>query len=286
MRIPFIIAIVSACLVAPASSRADETARAASTDVVVAGGGGQYEVRLHPSLITSLHFSNEVERVLASNQEDFTIRQMGNAVAIRPNRADTAATGNVIITTESLRITVILKVVDAAADAHAGITFKVAEAEEELERRIQLEVERRLTAERTRLAERVQQGIAEQIFAGFEARRLRAIERNGANVIVKVPEVIRVGDDAYLRFTIQNRSGSTYRLTDVTVTAGDDDRAGLVVFDGRRVPGPMLGQVPAGQSADAIVVVRDAGTIRGPVALEISESGGARAVRVKGIELQ
>lgn len=276
------------CLLVSATAHADDRAgRATSTEVLVSGGSGQVEVLLHPSIITSLFLPEPIKRVLASDQKNFTVREMGNAVAIKPLVADTKLTANVVITTETLTLTVILRVTDDAREAQGQVTFKRAEVEEELQKRIDAEVERRLAASQAAMKKQIEQAIGERVFQRFESSTLRAIERNDSHVIVRVPRRVRVGADSYLFFRIQNRSDAVYKLARVEVIAAGHDLAGAVVVDGKTAHGPVLGEVAPGGSVEALVVVRNVDRIKTSSAeLTVSEAGGRRRVRVEGVEVR
>jgi hypothetical protein len=287
MRLASII-IAALAVALPVEAGADAPPRATSTDVAVPAGGGQYEIRVNPELITSLFLPEPIDRVLASNQKDFTVRQMDDtSVAVKPNKADPKLTGNVVITTASLRITVVLNVVDDPAEAHAQVNFRKAEVEEALQKRIDAEVERRLAEARANIEREVERRIAARIYQRFGQDRLTAVERNSDNVVVRVADAVHLGSDVYLRFEIQNRSGSVYRPTRIAVKSGGKDVGGTVVFAGKVARGPVLGEVPAGGRATALVAVRGTDDLaEDEVSLELAESGGKRAVRVGGIRVR
>ena len=279
--------IAALCLLATPARGDDRSGRAASTEVLVSGGSGQVEVLLHPSIITSLFLPEPIKRVLASDQKNFTVREMGNAVAIKPLVADPKLTANVVITTETMTLTVILRITNDPREAQGQVTFKRAEVEQELQTRIDAEVEKRLAASQAAMKKQIEQAVAERVFQRFESGTLRAVERNDDHVIVRVPRRVRVGADAYLFFRIQNRSDAVYKLARVEVVAAGHDLAGAVVFDGKTARGPVLGEIPPGGSADALVVVRDVDRIKTPAAdLTVSEAGGRRQVRISGVEVR
>ncbi len=255
--------------------------------VMVSGGSAQVEVTVHPSIITSLLFPEPVKRVLASDQKHFAVRTMGNAVVIKALRADPTIQANVVITTATLSVTVVLRVTDNASAAQPQVAFKKAEVEAELEKRVEREVARRMAATKAAMNSRVREAIAVRVAQRFEARSLRAVERNGDNIIVRVPRRVRVGADTYVFFRIQNRSDRTYQLARVEVVAAGHDLAGGVVFDGKPARGPILGEVPPGAAVEALVIVRDVNRIKTDAAtLVVSEAAGRRRVRVRGVEIR
>jgi hypothetical protein len=77
------------------------------------------------------------------------------------------------------------------------------------------------------IRERADALIAERLLKRNETIALSVHERNDDHVIVHVTRGVLVGDDGYLVFDIENRSGNAYRLTGVRVQA-----------DGRDVHGP------------------------------------------------
>lgn len=277
------IAIAMALATAHTRTHADEPP---PTEVVVSGGAAQVELATHPKLITSVFMPDPIDNVLASDKENFTVRRMGNAVAIRPKRVDTTLRASVTIVSKTLRITVLVSVVERPGDAQGQLTIRKAEVERELQERIDREVEQRLAAARAQMGDEIEAAIAVRVFRRQEEHRLGAVDRNG-NVILRVLRLLRVGDHAYLRFSIQNRTRSTYRLHRVRVVAGADAIGGQVVFAGALAQGAVLGTVAPAATREALVVVRDADQVAGgTITLEIAEAEGQRAVRVGGVRVR
>ena len=272
------------CALSPAAN-ADER-RAGSEPVLVGPGGGEFTVTTHPSLITSLFLGEPVKQVLASDQKNFTVRKLGNAVAVRPRVVNRALRANLIITTATMRLTILLRVTDDAKQADAQVVFRKASVERDLQKRIDAEVKRRMAGERARLKNDVERAIARRVYTRYGQRVLHAIERNNANVIVMVPRVVWVGNDAYVFFRIHNRSGRAYQLARVRIVADKRNRAGTVVIVGGVAKGPVLSRVNSGDKVSGLVVVRGAAKLkRKRLSLSVAEAGGKRSVAVEEIDL-
>ncbi len=132
--------------------------------------------------------------------------------------------------------------------------------------------------------------IAERILHRREVRKLKAIERNDDNVIVRVSETLYLGDDAYLVFNIQNRDNTPYRLATVEVLAGDKDVARTVRFTSTAAETAgkgILGVVAPGGTGDGVVVVPHAADVLDKsLTLVVAEPKDAGKVSVDRIELK
>jgi hypothetical protein len=105
------------------------------------------------------------------------------------------------------------------------VTFKRADVEAELERRIAEKVKARTAELEAKVAAMQQQMdaelpkladglIAARILKRRDLRTLDAIERNDANVVVETKDVLFLGDDAFVTFEIENRNKAPYRVAD------------------------------------------------------------------------
>ncbi len=284
----------------PAHSKPAPGKSAASREFLVEGDGGAYQVPVHPDFVTVLYFPDSVIKAQASDQKNFTISAMGDTISLRPVSTDVATRANLNVVTKSMKVTVILEVAASPDQAVAQVFFKPASVEREMRERVAAEVDRRVAAleaaQKKRLAalpdqirSRADRELASRMLARHQELKLKAIARNDANVIVRARRAVLIGDDAYLFFEIQNRSGRNYRLERVALQRGTGDLASLVEFE--KSPGEatakLLGVIPDASRRRGVVVVRDADRVGASrLTLVVAEPGGKNEVRVGGIELR
>ena len=115
-------------------------------------------------------------------------------------------------------------------------------------------------------------------------------------MVVRIKEVLYLGEQAYLIFEIENLARSAYRLASVQVlTPGDGggkpaDHAGVVRFSStaaEAVGAGMLGVVAASGKGRGVVVLPRSAALRGAsLRLVVSEPDGRSKVEVGGIVLE
>jgi hypothetical protein len=306
-----------AALAAPASARAQPApARAqpapapapapkGELEVLVPPQGSAAEVPLHAGTVCILVFPEKLasQTMAGSGAADFELQPWNeSSVAVRPTSAKAApATLALVTTTGLVRVNVTLRVVPASEPALTLVRFKAASAAEAFEAQVQAEIERRVAPIRKRLAREQQEldtqirrgadrMLAEQILRRSEILKLKSHARNDDHVIIHVWRAALLGDDAYLAFQIENRSGSPYPLASVRVLANGRNVAGgayLPIGPAVRDPA-LIGVVASGATASAVVVVPLAqALLRRPLTLEISKPDGRGIVRADhGIELR
>jgi len=273
---------------------------AASREFLIEGTGGAFEVPVHPDFVTVLYFPDSVVKAQASDKKNFTISAMGDTISLRPTTADTKTQANLNVATKSVKVTIILRVAAKPDLALAQVFFKKASEERTFRDRVEAEVARRiagiksdyeakLDAMPAHIRKRADRELADRMLRRHETVRLRAIERNDANVIVRAKRAAFAGSDAYLFFEIQNRSGRVYRLGRVEVKRGTENLAALVRLES--TPGKaergVLGAVPSASRRRGVVVIRDADRLGGKAfTLVVAGPGGKNEVRVAGIRLR
>ncbi len=263
--------------------------------------GGSYEVPVHPDYVTVFYFPDKITKAVASDPKSYEVKSLGDtSLAIRPLSAS-AKPANLNIATASIHVSVVLSIASDRAKALTQVTFKRADVEAEVQKRIDAAVaartkeledkvaamKRQMDADLPQVAEGL---IAERILHRRELRKLKAIERNDDNVIVRVTEALYLGDDAYLVFNIQNRDNAPYRLATVEVLAGDRDVGRSVRFTSTAAETAgkgIIGVVAPGSFGDGVVVVPHAADVVGKsVTLVIEGPKGAGKVSIDGIELR
>ncbi|MBK9036984.1 MAG: DUF2381 family protein [Myxococcales bacterium] len=263
--------------------------------------GGSYEVLVHPDFVTVVYLPDKIDKALASDTVSYEVKPIGaTSLAIRPLKPD-AKPANLALSTASMKVTVVLRLAADRDAAMTQVTFKRADVEAELERRIAEKVTARtaeleakiaamqaaMDAELPKLADGL---IAARILQRREVRKLDAIERNDANVVVETKDVLYLGDDAFVVFEIENRNKAPYRLATVAMQDGARDVAGVVRFtsDAAETAGAgVLGVVRPGGRGKGVVVVRRATDLNGKrLTLVVSEPGGRGKVAVDRIVLR
>jgi hypothetical protein len=274
---------------------------AASREFLVEGTGGAFEVPVHPDFVTVLYFPDEVTKAQASDKENFTISAMGDTISLRPVAgAKTKIKANLNVVTKSIKVTVILRVAATPEDALAQVFFKQASTERVFRKRVKNAVDAELAGMRrehqAKMADLTKairtstdQELAQRMLERHQVNKIKAIERNDRNVIVRAKRVAFVGSDAYLFFDIQNRSGKPYRLARVALERGTEDMASLVKFE--KAPGEasaeLLGIVPDASRRRGVLVVRDADKLGNTsLTLVVAEAKGKNEVRVSRIKLK
>ena len=230
----------------------------AATEFFVERSGGGYEVTVSPQFVTVFYLPERATRALASNQKDFVITIMRDTVVVRPTKDERGLTANLNIDMKSMRISVVLKV-GKPEEAMAQVIFSKAKEKAEIDRKVdEALAPLRAELERTRaqLQEEVRAAadgaIADAMAQGYSEVELEGIARDDANVIVRVPRTVRIGDSLYVQFTLQNRGGTPYLLRDATLVQGGKVISGRTSFLPRE---GSLGKVVAGESGRGVLVV-------------------------------
>jgi hypothetical protein len=230
----------------------------AATEFFVERSGGGYEVTVSPQFVTVFYLPERAIRALASNQKDFVITVMRDTVVVRPTKDERGLTANLNIDMKSMRISVVLKV-GKPEEAMAQVIFSKAKEKAEIDRKVdEALAPLRAELERTRaqLQEEVRAAadgaIADAMAQGYSEVELEGIARDDANVIVRVPRTVRIGDSLYVQFTLQNRGGTPFLLRDATLVQAGKTIGGRTSFLPRE---GSLGKVVAGASGRGVLVV-------------------------------
>lgn len=311
MRRWMVVAIAVAVGAVPARSDAQsagsataQTARGEST-VLVPPQGGTARIPVTPNTNVLLTFPEPLTKRAVVSTADWEIRDFADAdgVFVRATSA-TAKDTTLALTTKSgaIKVNVTLTVARSPGDALTLARFKASTAEEAFLSAVQAEVERQTATLRaevaeikraitTKMRERLDDMIGRRVLARDEQITLDAHDRNDENVIVHVERVRFLGEDAWLVFEIQNRSGAPYRLAKVEVRApGGKDHAGQVSvlsMLGDDDSG-VLGVVGAGARGRVAVALRKVDNLLAkPLVLTIREPAGRGEVTVRrGIVLR
>jgi hypothetical protein len=281
---------------ASAQPRPSGIAQGSEAEFLVPPQGGAFDVPVHVRAVCILSFAEKLSKQALASSPDFEIKLWGDdGVAIRA-LSDSAKPTTVAVATGSgsVKVNVTLTVVPPEKPAYTLVRFKAVSAEEAFEAKLKTEVARRvapLEAELGKLRQNLEAHIrdradgllAERLLRRNETFPLSAHERNDDGVILHVTRGVMVGDDGYLVFEIENRSGNAFRLSGVAVQA-----------EGRDVQGPsrltlpsndrdqtVIGVVPPRTTGHGIVVVRAVDQVLGKsLAVTVSGPSGSQAIRV------
>jgi len=291
-------ATLTAVLLQSRPLAAQESAQART---ILVDEGGSYEIMVHPDYVTVLYLPDKIQKALASDTTSYEVKPIGaTSLAIRPLKAD-AKPASLALATDTIKVSVVLRIAPTRDQAMTQVTFKRADVEAEVERRIAAGVAARTaeleakiaTMQKTMDAElpKVADGlIASRLLQRREVRKLGSIERNDDNVVVEATEVIYLGEDAYVVFRIENRNKAPYRLASVQIKDGSADHAGVVRFvsDAAEAAGAgVIGVVRAGGQGQGIVVVRRSGDLLGKrLDLVVAEPQGRGKVTVDRVVLR
>ncbi|HWO20499.1 MAG TPA: hypothetical protein VNO30_17135 [Kofleriaceae bacterium] len=295
MPIVCLVLLVQPAAAQPAKSEAEH---------LVPPQGGAVDVPVHAGEVCILSFPEQVARkAITSSQGELEINPWGDdGVAVRAVHDKVHATTLALATVSGqVKVNVTLRVVPRTEPALTLVRFKPASAEEAFAAQVAAEVARRVAPIEARLAKdrkeldatirRHAEGlIAERLLGRNEIVRLESHARNDDHVIVHVRRGLLFGEDGFLIFEIENRSGAAYRLASVRVLAGGRDVAGETRLASSAIDRDtaLIGVVPAGATARGIVTVRSANAVLNrPLALELTMPEGRGTIRAdRGIVLR
>lgn len=210
-----------------------------------------------------------------------------------------AGPGNMTITTKSgVKISIAVSVVPDKAEACSFVTIDLVTEAEAFTRRVDLAVEERtlaleqeLSALRRELDERVRSRIDDELARRSVVRRslerANHVDRSADDLIVRVGEILYLGDGAVIAFEIQNRRKATVTVEAVSLIGKRGDEAAAVALD-RAPAGSGLGQVTGNGVTRGTVVVRSVARLRDQkLTLTVRPAAGQGGpVAVKGVVLE
>ncbi len=297
----FLAIVVAATALLAVAAPAAHAQDAGQARTILVDEGGSYEVLVHPDFVTVVYLPDKIDKALASDTQSYEVKPIGaTSLAIRPLKGD-AKPANLALATSSIKVSVVLRIAPTRDQAMTQVTFKRADLEAELERRIAAEVTKRTAELEAKVAAmqrqmdadlpKVADGlIAARVLQRRDLRKLDAIERNDDNVVVETKDVLFLGDDAFVTFDIENRDKAPYRLAAVAMLDGTRDAAGIVRFtsDAAETAGAgVLGVVRPGGHGKGVVVVHHAADLVGKkLTLVVTQPGGKGKVAVDRIVLR
>ena len=272
-------------------------------EFLVAPGGGAFEVPIHLDTVLILTMPGPISKSALGSSSAFEARFWSDdGVAVRALDERVTSSTLALATVDGVtKVNVTFRVVPLHEEAQTLVRVKAATQEEVIEARVAAELEKRLapklaaiTAREAKLEEliraRAEVVMAERILRRNGTVALGAHARNRSAAIAHVRRAFIVGENAYLLFQIENRSGASYRLASIRVQGPDGlDRAGLVALSvGPGKDPKVIGAVPAGTVANGVVAVRRYEAVKGkPLTMTLSEPGNAGAITLtSGIEIE
>ena len=209
------------------------TTRKQEAEFLVPPQGGAFDVPVHAGAVCILSFAEKLGTKALASSPDFEIKSWGeDGVAVRATGTGAKTTTLALATANgAVKVNVTLTVVGADQAGLTMVRFKGATAEEAFAAQLEAALKRRMAPLEAELA-RVKQDldakvrdradglVAERLLKRNEAIALSSHERNDDHVIVHVARALLLGEDGYLVFEIENRSGAAYRVARVGVEAG------------------------------------------------------------------
>lgn len=255
------IAIVAAASLISATAAAQKKSAGASQEFVVEGSGGGYEVLVSPTFVTVFYLPEKVTRAFGSNQKDFRIDMLRDTVVVRPLTNQPGLTANLGIDTKKMKINVVLKVVSNPDEALSQVIFTRATAKAEVDKKvaelvepIKAEYDAKQRDLESAVRARAQDEIADAMLREFQLAHVNALARSSDNVVLRVPRAIRMGEDRYVYFTVQNRGSAPFVLASVALRQDGKELTGVRVTFLPRAEG-VLGKVDAGQHGSGVIVI-------------------------------
>lgn len=275
----------------------------AEAEYLVPPQGAAADVPVHAGQVCILSFPEKMAPRALASSSDLEIKPWGDdgVGVLAINEKMSPATLALATTSGSIKVNVTVRVVPKTQPALTLVRFKPASQEEAFEAQVAAAVERRVAPLEARLAamrkeldgtirRRAEGLVAERMLNRNEIVKIEAHARSSDHVIVHVTRGLLFGDDGFLVFEIENRSGAAYRLATVRVLTDGRNVAGetrLVSSAIDRDPA-LIGIVAAGATARGIVTVRSVNSVLNrPLVLELAMREGRGAIRVdRGIVLR
>ena len=277
-----------------------EAAAQRTCQFAVPPSGASIDVALHPAYVTSIDiWENLREKASGSlGPPNYEVRPMSaRTLLIRPLRLD-APPGNITLPTVSgVKVVVAVTVIADATLACSLVTVELVTEAEAFQRRVDDEVARQtatmaadLATMRAELADRVRAGIDQELATRALTRRslvsARSIARSPDDLVVRVGQVLYLGDGAIVAFEIQNRRRATVSLAAVALRGrGDGDLAAAVALEGGPSPDG-IGRVAGNGVTRGVLVVRSVASVRGANLTLIVTPAAGPTVRVPGMRLE
>jgi len=283
---------------------AGNAAKPGEATVLVPPQGGTADVAAHMNTNVLLTFPSPIASKVVGWSRDWDVKEFTDGILVRAN-SDKAAPATLALATRDgqIKVNITLRVVPASEQGMTLVRFVSASAEDAFRAAVDVEVEKRTAPLRAELAaskkaldakvrDRADRMVAAKLLRRLEHVSLKGHARNDDNVIVHLKRAVFLGDDAYLLFDIQNRSGSAYRLARVLVRGprGSDHTgpASLSTSALDAADEGLIGVVAGGSTGTAVVVLRQVDSVLGqPLTLTVEQPAGRGRITLdRGIVLR
>ena len=249
-----------------------------------------YTIDVHPQILTVLHFPSEVRVAYCLDgpgHAEITHHQY--SVTVRPDRRRRHAGINV--TTASNHVGLLLRVVEKPEDAVLQAHFRDQDVAAEIERRVSEAIaqrraaleaalsarEQRVAAKEQRVSEIVRRAVLQQVAdglrRGFRARSIVHITRRD-NAILRMHQVVHIGDDVHVFVSLKNRRGTPLIIDDVAFIIDGVSRPAILSLPARGLGGE-AGTVSPGATVKGVITMPGVGTGESAL-LRVTERDGRR----------
>jgi hypothetical protein len=252
--------------------------------------GGIYDIPVYPGLLTVLYFPAPVTGFVHGESSGLRIAQRQHILTVELDSV--AAPTSMSVECERFRIGVLLRPVPAPEQAAVQVQFR----DQSEQQRVAAEVAAQIAARRAEIeqqradlvrarktyrrdlarysARRVRLGAAAAMREHHRSAEVRALARKGVYLIMRVREIVWLGDDAYLRLSIQNRGSSIYRIDRFEARVAGRSRSVELSFPNAGIDG-VAGVVPAHATERGVLVIPGARPLMGQhVEIQVIDSGG------------
>jgi hypothetical protein len=267
--------------------------------------GGIYEIPVHSRHLTVLYFPSPVTSFVHGQSHAVKVEQRQHILTVELGAAATVT--SMSVECARFRVGVLLRPVRDPAEAAVQVQFRgqseqqrvaaevaaevaaqIAERRTELDRQ-QAEIERAREILRRDTAQEITRRARIMVAGALRQRHretaISAVARKGVYLIIRVNAVIWLGDDAYLRVSVQNRGSAMYRIASVGLRAAARERAAEFVFPNAGLD-HVAGVVLASSTEHGILVIPDAAPLMGqPVEIVFTAQGAPGEVIRMNISL-
>lgn len=266
--------VIFLCLLLWGHTARAGTPRQLTIDVPPAGG--VYEVPVRAGYLTIIYFPANITSFVHGQTEKVRVQQRQHILTVEVDPAAPPTTMSVEC--PLFRIGILLRPVTGEEPPVIQVQFRDQTQQQKVASEVakQLEpLQAALEAERDELARRrddldqailhrARRLVARALRTRYQTRPLSVIRRNDAHVIVRVTEVVWVGDDAFVRLSIQNRGTRPFRIDRVRAMAGDVPHPAAIDAPAMERE-DLRGMVVASTTAPAVLLLPGAASLMGEV---------------------
>ena len=300
-----------AVLCAPSLAHAQAPLPKSEAEQLVPPQGSAVDVPVHAGAVCVLSFPEKISPNAISSSTDFEIQPWGqDGIAVRAVNTKAAPSTLALATvTGQIKVNATLRVVPDTEPALTLVRFKAASEAEAFDARVEAGIakglaplERDLAKQRHDLAKQQQdldalilqqadRDTTERVLRRADVVKLNAHARNSDHVILHLGRGVLLGEDGFIVFEIQNRSGSPYHLASVHVLSDGRNVAGdarlISTTTGAARDPALIGVVAPRSTARGVVTIRTVQRVlRRALTLEVNAPKGRGTIRIDRIVLR